>query len=101
MKSTPALLAIGLSAFAIAAAPVSQADPGDASFVQQLNAAGIPMADPPSLVGNTGRTICSLLEANWTVNTASYSAKAEYPSLTDSQARNFVLISAKNYCPNL
>lgn len=72
----------------------------DASFVSQLTKAGIAISDPPSLVGNTGRTICSLLEADWTVGTASYSVLSEYPALSESQARTFVLLSQKNYCPD-
>jgi hypothetical protein len=92
------LIAMGL----IAAVPAGQAaaDPGDANFVSQLSRAGITITDPPSLVGNTGRTICSLLQADWTVGTASYSAMSEYPDLSEGQARNFVLIAQRNYCPD-
>ena len=36
---------------------------------------------------------------NWTVATASYSVNEEYPSLSESQDRTFVLLTQKNYCP--
>lgn len=81
-------------------APTAAADPQDGVFVQQLNQAGIKITDPPSLVGNTGRTICQLLEADWTVGTASYSVKSEYPQLSDGQARQFVIVSHNFYCPD-
>ncbi len=77
------------------------ADPGDEYFVQELASNGIHIADPPSLVGNTGRTICSLLGYDWTVGTASYSVMAEYPDLSDSQARQFVILSQQTYCPDV
>jgi hypothetical protein len=88
-----------LPAAVIAFAAPAQADPGDADFVQQLSAAGIHISDPPRLVGNTARSICTLLEHNWTVATASYSVNEEYPSLSESQDRTFVLLAQKNYCP--
>jgi hypothetical protein len=42
-----------------------------------------------------------LLQANWTVGTASYSVKSEYPALSEAQDRQFVLLAQKNYCPNV
>ncbi len=80
--------------------PESGDGSGDVSFVSQLNQLGIRITDPPSLVGNSGRSICSLLQADWTVGTASYSVLSEYPALSESQARNFVLLAQKNYCPD-
>jgi hypothetical protein len=95
-----ALTAVSLTALALVVAPASYAAPGDADFVQQLSAAGITLTDPPSLVGNAGRNICELLKSGWAVGTALYSAQGLYPQLTESQARTFVLLSHKNYCPD-
>jgi hypothetical protein len=94
------LVAAFLTAFATAAAPPSYADPVDTGFVQQLSAVGINITDPPTLVGTTAKSICRLLKDGWTVGTALYSAKGEYPFLNDDQARTFVLLSQKNYCPD-
>lgn len=82
------------------AAPASAA-PGDARFVQQLDSAGIEISDPPALVGNLARTLCTLLQNNWTIGTAKYSVLSEYPDLTETQARQFVVLSMENYCPSV
>jgi hypothetical protein len=96
----PLAVTLALGTAVVWAAPLAHADPGDAGLVQQLSAAGINITDPPPLVGNTARSICGLLRDGWTVGTALYSAKGEYPFLSDDQARTFVLLSQKNYCPN-
>jgi Protein of unknown function (DUF732) len=94
------LVTLTLAGLAVASAPMSYANPGDADFVAQLSAAGINITDPAPLVGNTARQICGLLQANWTVGTASYSVKSGYPAVSEAQDRQFVLLAQKNYCPN-
>lgn len=98
MKAFPALLSITAT---IWFASPSSADPGDASFVSQLDRAGIELSDPPSLVGNLARNICGLLENNWTIGTAKYAVLAEYPDLSDTQTRQFVVLAMRNYCPGV
>src|ERR1044072_6924457 len=92
LDAAAALAAIGL-------APVAHSDPRDAYFVQGLASNGTHIPDPPSRVGNVGRQICALLGYDWTIGTASYSAMAEYPDLSESQARTFVHLSQQTYCP--
>jgi len=96
-KSTTLAL---LPAAVIAFAAPARGDPGDADFVQQLSAAGIHISDPPPLVGNTAHLICQLLgDYKWPVSMASGTVKHEYPNLSESQDRTFVLLAQKNYCP--
>jgi hypothetical protein len=95
------LTALLFTALALAAAPSSHADPGDASFVQQLSAAGINMTDPPTLVGNTGRLVCQLItEYKWPTKMVTDTVKRQYPSLSDSQDHTLVTLAQKTYCPD-
>jgi Protein of unknown function (DUF732) len=95
-------IAVALTASAIGFAAPAHAALGDESFVQQLHDAGINLSEPPSLVGNTARSICGLLKTGtWTVATTSYSVAAEYPELSESQDRQFVIIAQRNYCPDI
>ena len=60
------LAALMFASVAVAVAPVSHAQLGDADFVQQLSGQGIHISDPPSTVGDEARMICGLLNDHWT-----------------------------------
>jgi hypothetical protein len=94
------LAALMLATVAVAAAPVSYADPGDASFVQQLSSQGIHISDPPSTVGDEARMICELLKDHWTIDTVKYSVKSSYPDLSEAQDRSFAILAQKTFCPD-
>jgi Protein of unknown function (DUF732) len=94
------LAALVLAPVAIAAAPVSHAQPGDADFVQQLSSQGIHISDPPSTVGDEARMICQLPKDHWTIDTVKYSVKSSYPDLSDAQDHSFAILAQKTFCPD-
>ena len=94
------LAALMLASVAIAVAPVSHAQPGDADFVQQLSSQGIHISDPPSTVGDEARMICELMKDHWTIDTVKYSVKSSYPDLSEAQDRAFAILAQKTYCPD-
>ncbi|TVS86045.1 DUF732 domain-containing protein [Mycobacterium helveticum] len=94
------LAALMLAALAVAGAPVSHAQPGDAAFVQQLSSEGINISDPPSTVGDEARMICQLLQDHWTIDTVKYSVKSSYPDFSDAQDREFAILAQETFCPD-
>lgn len=84
----------------LAAAP-AQADPSaDASFLSELNRAGISYGNAANAIA-TGRRACDLMNQGQPEDAVITSLTEQNPGFTTPSATQFTTIAASAYCPQL
>lgn len=95
------LVMLGCFGAVIGLAAPAQADPNaDASFLAELNRAGISYGTPADAVA-AGRRACDLMSQGQQENDVIASLTSENPGFTTPSATQFTTIAASAYCPQM
>ncbi len=88
----------------VAVATPAQAEPGgndsgpDATFLAELNQAGVPYQNGADAVA-VGKRACQLMDQGYSEVDVIKNVSASNPGLSESEAAKFTTIAVTNYCP--